>query len=425
MSTENRSSSMPYQLFIAWRYLRARRSQKVLSIISAISALGITVGVWALVSVLAFQSGMEHELRTKILGGTSHLNLLRKADLPIENPSALIEKIAQVRHVKSAAATSYHTVLLSGPQHPAMGILKSVDLTGSVQGIELYQTLIPGGNIGHLRRTQYPDGSEFPGVILGKQLAEDLNVRVGEVLQIVTPGDKGDLTPVGILPRSFTLKVVGLFESGLYEYDSAWGYIALETAQELTGEAQSARVIQIMLDDIYQVKEVAAAVQIIAGPEFVTNDWQELNQPAFAALNLQRLGFAVGISLIILVAALNIVTTLIMLVVEKKRDIAILTAMGATSGDILVIFMIQGVVIGAVGTLVGGMCGAVTAIVGDKYRLIQLDPRTYSISYVPFRFSASDTVLVLLIAMGISFFATLYPAWQASRLDPVEGIRQG
>ncbi|HMZ81783.1 MAG TPA: hypothetical protein PLL06_18955, partial [Acidobacteriota bacterium] len=139
---------MPYQLFIAWRYLRARRSQKVLSIISAISALGITVGVWALVSVLAFQSGMEHELRTKILGGTSHLNLLRKADLPIENPSALIEKIAQVRHVKSAAATSYHTVLLSGPQHPAMGILKSVDLTGSVQGIELYQTLIPGGNIG-------------------------------------------------------------------------------------------------------------------------------------------------------------------------------------------------------------------------------------------------------------------------------------
>ncbi|HMZ79765.1 MAG TPA: FtsX-like permease family protein, partial [Acidobacteriota bacterium] len=262
-------------------------------------------------------------------------------------------------------------------------------------------------------------------VILGKQLAEDLNVRVGEVLQIVTPGDKGDLTPVGILPRSFTLKVVGLFESGLYEYDSAWGYIALETAQELTGEAQSARVIQIMLDDIYQVKEVAAAIQIIAGPEFVTNDWQELNQPAFAALNLQRLGFAVGISLIILVAALNIVTTLIMLVVEKKRDIAILTAMGATSGDILVIFMIQGVVIGAVGTLVGGMCGAVTAIVGDKYRLIQLDPRTYSISYVPFRFSASDTVLVLLIAMGISFFATLYPAWQASRLDPVEGIRQG
>ncbi|MBX7222956.1 MAG: ABC transporter permease [Blastocatellia bacterium] len=415
---------MSYQFTIAWRYLRARRSQKVLSVISLIAVLGITVGVWALVSVLAFQTGMEQELRNKILGGTAHMNVLRRKNLPLESPRELIEKIKRIPHVKTAAATTYQTVLLTGVETSAMGILKAVDLEAPPDANEVYQTLLPGGDVRRLARTTYEDGTEIEGIILGKKLAEELNVRLGETMQAVTT-EGGQLTPAGMLPRTLSFKVVGFFEAGLYEYDSSWCYVSMETARQVSGEAEPARVIQITLDNVFTVKEVGQAIRAQVGPDYLVNDWQELNQPAFAALNLQRLGFAVGISLIILVAALNIITTLIMLVVEKKRDIAILMAMGATSRDILLIFMVQGLVIGIFGTVIGGVLGAGTAWLGETYKLVQLDPRTYSISYVPFHISAGDTLLVLLITLGISFLATLYPAWRAAQLDPVEGIRQG
>ncbi len=415
---------MSYRFFIALRYLRARRGRRALSIITAISVVGLAVGVWALVSVLAFQSGMEQELRTRILIGTAHLNVLRQKNLPLDDPAA-VERIRRIPHVAAATVTGYEGAMISGVEHSGLGIFKSVDPTENPKDLEVTRTLLPGGDVTRLARTAYPDGGELPGAIVGKNLAEDVGIRVGDTIQALTSGNQGELTPVGVLPRSFALKVVGIFESGLYEYDSAWVYISTDTAREMFGDGGRGKVIQVTLDDLFRSKEVGADIAAALGSDYVVKDWRELNQPAFAALNLQRLGFAVGISLIVLVASLNIVTTLIMLVVEKRRDIAILTAMGATAGDILTIFLFQGMAIGLVGTAIGGAFGLATAIVGDRYKLIQLDPRTYSISYVPFRLAATDTLLVLAIALGISFLATLYPAWRASRLDPVEGIRYG
>lgn len=416
---------MSYRFFIALRYLRAKRSRRALSIITAISVVGLAVGVWALVSVLAFQSGMEQELRARILIGTAHLNVLRQKNLPLDDPAAAVERIRRLPHVVSATVTGYEGAMISGVEHSGLGIFKSVDLSENPKDIEVTRTLLPGGDVKRLARTAYPDGSELPGAIVGKNLAEEVGIRVGDTIQALTAGNQGELTPVGVLPRSFALKVVGIFESGLYEYDSAWVYISTDTAREMFGDGGRGKVIQVTLDDLFRSKEVGADIAAALGSDYVVKDWRELNQPAFAALNLQRLGFAVGISLIVLVASLNIVTTLIMLVVEKRRDIAILTAMGATAGDILTIFLFQGMAIGLVGTAIGGVFGLATAIVGDRYKLIHLDPRTYSISYVPFRLAVTDTLLVLAIALGISFLATLYPAWRASRLDPVEGIRYG
>ncbi|MFQ3638768.1 MAG: FtsX-like permease family protein, partial [Chloracidobacterium sp.] len=226
-----------------------------------------------------------------------------------------------------------------------------------------------------------------------------------------------------ILPTAYTFRVVGLFESGLYEYDSAWAYISLDAAQRLTGEASPGTVLQVMLDDLQTYRQVSAALQAQLGADYVIEDWATLNRTAFAALNLQRLAFAVVIGLVILVAALNIVTTLVLLVTEKRRDIAILRAMGATPRAVLLIFVAQGLALGLAGALLGGTFGAATALVCDHYALIQLDERIYSISSVPFRFSVWDTLTVLGVALGMSLLATIYPAWRAATLHPVDGLR--
>jgi lipoprotein-releasing system permease protein len=234
---------------------------------------------------------------------------------------------------------------------------------------------------------------------------------------------EGRLTPAGLAPRQKIFTVTGIFQSGLFEYDSNWAYISMEAAQELILNPEAAEVIQMKVDDIYKVKEIAAEVLSSVGPGYKTTDWQQLNQSVFAALNLQRLGFFVGIGLIILVASLNIITTLIMMVVEKNRDISILMSMGATGRSVLLIFMTQGLIIGILGMLIGGAAGAVTSWLANTYKLIQLDPRVYSISYVPFHMRPLDIFLVTAVAVAISFLATIYPAWKASRLVPVEGLR--
>jgi lipoprotein-releasing system permease protein len=209
----------------------------------------------------------------------------------------------------------------------------------------------------------------------------------------------------------------------LYEYDAAWAYISLDAARQLTGEETPATVIQVMLDDARAYREVGAVLQSRLGPDYVIEDWATLNRTAFAALNLQRLAFAVVIGLVILVAALNIVTTLMLLVTEKRRDIAILLAMGATPRTILLVFLAQGLALGLAGALCGGLLGAATAIICDRYDLIQLDARMYSIASVPFRFSLLDTGIVLGVALSVSLLATIYPAWRAATLNPVEGLR--
>jgi lipoprotein-releasing system permease protein len=407
---------MPYEVFIALRYLRAKRRQAVLSVITFISILGIAVGVWALVIVLAFQSGMEQDLQTKILGGTAHLNLMREDEGPIANPQDIVARLEQMPHIRAAAPTLYVDVLLSGNDRSRAAILKAVDLKSRPEANEVFQTTIQG-SVKDLQTNAAGDS----GLILGRELADDLGLKVGDTATAISP--EGRLTPAGLAPRQKIFTVVGIFKSGLYEYDSNWAYISMESAQELILNPQAAEIIQMKVDDIYRVKEIAAGVLASVGPGYKTRDWQQLNQPVFAALNLQRLGFFVGIGLIILVAALNIITTLVMMVVEKNRDIAILMSMGATRRSILTIFMLQGLIIGVAGMAAGGIIGALAAWLANAYRLIKLDPRIYSIAYVPFNIRPLDVLMVTALAVIISFLATIYPAWKASQLVPVESLR--
>lgn len=413
---------MSYELFIALRYLRARR-RRFLSVVSAMAVVGITVGVWALVSVLAFQSGMEQELRGKILAGTAHINVLRRGGRPIENLADVKAKVAAVPGVKSVTPTTYKEALISGPNRSVAGVLKAVDLTAPPESLEVTRTLLPGGKVGDLALKQYGDGTQLEGIIIGKRLAEEANVKTGETVQVLIPQGRGELSPMGMLPEQRTFRVVGIFESGLYEYDSAWAYISLDAARAIAGEGDGATVLQVTLTDLYQYQRVGDTIKNTLGKEYVIEDWASLNGTAFAALNLQRLAFSVVITLIIVVAALNIVTTLILLVAEKKRDIAILTAMGATPRAMLTVFIAQGLALGAIGTVIGGLFGIATAVLCDRYKLIQLDARIYSIASVPFRLSLTDTAVVIVIALGVSLLATIYPAWRAARLDPAEGLR--
>ena len=290
------------------------------------------VGVWALIIVLSFQSGMEQDLQNKILGGTAHLNLLREDESAFNNPDELIDKVVKVSGVKAAAATLYTGVYLNGAIDSRGAIVKAVDLMAKNEANEIFQT-ITQGSIDGLKANE--NGEE--GIILGTELATDLGVKLGETITIIS--SEGRLTPAGLAPRQKVFTIVGIFKSGLYEYDSNWGYISLDAMKELISNQQPTQVIQIKITDIYQVKEIATQVLASVGPGYKTKDWQQLNQPVFAALNLQRLGFLVGIGLIILVAALNIITTLIMMVVEKNRDIAILMSMGATRRSILIILV--------------------------------------------------------------------------------------
>jgi lipoprotein-releasing system permease protein len=405
-----------YELFIAFRYLRARRRERVLSLITSISMLGIMVGVWALVVVLAFQSGMEQDLQGKILAGTAHINLLREDEQQIDNVAAIVTRLEKLPQITAAAATAYLTVLVSSPQISRTAVLKSVDLQAPPAANELYQT-IKQGTVQALAA----DAQGEYGVILGQELARDLGVKPGDVITALSP--EGRLTPAGLAPRQQGFKVVGIFQSGLYDYDANWGYIAAAAVATLVPSSTTSQIIQLKVDDIFAVKQIGAAILADLGPGYKIKDWQQLNQPVFAALNLQRLGFFLGISLIILVAALNIVTTLIMMVSDKTRDIAILRSLGAERRSILRIFMLQGLFIGLVGLVLGGGSGVITAWLANKYQLITLDPKIYSIAYVPFQLQAHDVLLVTATALIISFLATIYPAKRAAALLPVDSLR--
>lgn len=312
---------MPYELFIALRYIRTGHRHAVLSTITAIAAVGIAVGVWALVVVLAFQAGMEQEIQLRVLAGTSHLNLLKENESTFTDPDRLVALVESVPGVKAACATVYIEVLLSSPKRARVAVLKGVDLRARPEANELTQTLVMG-SLQALRNAE--QGS---GLILGSELAREMGVTIGEPVNVIS--SEGRLTPTGLAPRQKTFVVVGMFVSGLYEYDANWGYISMESAAELLSNDQPMSVIQAKVENIYEVKEVASRVLSRVGPGYKTTDWQQLNQSVFAALNLQRLGFFVGIALIILVASLNIITTLIMMVVEKTKGHSYITKYGS------------------------------------------------------------------------------------------------
>ncbi|HUV13951.1 MAG TPA: ABC transporter permease [Acidobacteriota bacterium] len=407
---------MKFELFVALRYLRAKRKQAVVSIVTLISIVGVTAGVMALLVALALNTGMQEEFQNRILGVTSHINLLGLGGVPVTGYERLIREMGDLPEVVGLSPTIYGQGLLQSLGREKPAIIKGIDPRHQDTFSDLLTNLQEGSMEG------FDVLEPAPPIILGRDLAENLAVSSGEIIRAL--GVQGELSPLGRMPRVENFRVLAIFESGLWEYDANWALVPLEAAQaffSLGPEQVSA--IEFRIHDIYRAPEVAEKLKEMAGPGFTANTWIELNQPLFSALRLEKLAMFVAIGLIILVASLNIISTLILMVMEKNRDIAIITAMGGTSRTLTRIFMLQGLIIGAVGTVLGDILGVVTVWYLDTYRVFSLEPQVYSIPYVPFRLTWTDMIVVSAVAVLISFVATLYPAKAAAKLDPVEALR--
>jgi lipoprotein-releasing system permease protein len=404
---------MPYEIFLALRYLRSRPKRRLARVTALMAVLGITMGVAALIVALALANGFRDEMREKILQGTAHLTVLRKDGKPIDDRAGVIERIRQTGGVVSASTTTYDGVLAYGPKRgPAYAVLRGIENDGGnlTQG----RKWLKQGSFDSLFAPAKPKEVLEPDVVIGSELATKLNASVGDSLDII-PGN-----PIG--PHKWRLRVAGIFQSGLFEYDSTWVYLDLQKAATITSESD-ASVISVQVNDADNVKQIAVNVLNALGNDYASIDWQQANQPLFAALALERRMGAFIVGLIIAIAVLNITTMLILVVVERRRDIAILSTLGATRTGVMLVFMIEGAVVGAIGAAAGVLVGLGACFIGNRYKLVSLPADVYSISNVPFHATTNEVALAALIAFGLSVLATIYPARNAARLRPVEVLR--
>jgi lipoprotein-releasing system permease protein len=387
-------------------------------VISAISVLGVVVGVMALMVALGLMTGLQSEIRSKILGATAHISIFRSGNEPFDNYRDVVTKVRKVPRVLGAAPTVYGKGLMLTAGGSAVATLKGVVPADERTVTDLASQVEEG----QLDALDHVTEGGLPPVLLGRDLASTLGVGVGDVVSVTSPN--GRLSPYGMVPSVKKFRVAGTVHSGLYEFDAQWAYIPLSVAQRLFTEgSDSASLVEVRIDDIYAVKEVAPRIVAALGEGHLTTDWIMMNQSLFSALWLEKIAIGITIGLIVMVAALNIVATLILLVMEKHKDIAILVSMGASRGAITRIFMLQGTVIGAVGTLTGSVLGWALCRVLDHYKLIRVPVDVYQISYVPFTLLPLDAATVIVGAVLICFLATIHPARGASRLDPAEALR--
>jgi lipoprotein-releasing system permease protein len=403
-----------FELFVARRYLRAKRKQAVISVITVISVLGVAAGVMSLVIALAINNGFRNTLQRNLLSATADVTLLEKEPgYGIENWRELAGKLRQAPRVVSASPSLYGAVFLSGPLQAEGAVLKGVEVEGREAP----------GLLGRLREGSVEGlrSGDPPGIILGARLAEKTGMRLRSRATVISP--QGNLTPLGPWPKTERFRVAGIFESGFYDVDVAWAFASLGATQRLLGLTDVVNAIELKIDDLYQAPEVARAVERTAGPKFAATTWMEQNRQIFNALRMEKAVTWVTIGLIVLVAALNILITLVMMVMEKYRDIAVLMSMGARREQIRRIFMFQGVLIGAVGALLGLAAGYTLSFLADRHRWIRLDESVYALSYVPFDPRWVDGLWIAAAALLVSFLATLYPARSAARIPPAEALR--
>jgi lipoprotein-releasing system permease protein len=413
--------TIPYELQIALRYLLAKRKQAFISVISLVSTLGVTVGVMALVVALALMTGLQQELRDRILGSNPHIFVWDQNG--ISDYHAEVAKLRTLPHVVGAAPEILDKALVSSTgSTQAFATIKGVDpaLEPSVTDIS---TAMKSGSLDNLAPSEKPDATDvqmLPGIVLGSDLAASLGVTTGDVVTLLTT--HGTLTPAGerIIPHHF--RVAGIFSIGLYEIDNTYGFISLHEAEVLFDKDEP-DLIQLRCDDIFNAQAVAKNVTATFGSQYLTEDWSQMNQALFSALSLEKIAISLTIGLIVMVAALNIVASLILLVMEKHRDIAILKTMGASARSVTAIFMLQGLLIGIAGTLVGATGGWMLAEVLDKYKVIKVSTEVYQVSHVPFRVLPFDFAVVVVSALVVCFLATIYPSRQAARLDPAQALR--
>jgi lipoprotein-releasing system permease protein len=405
-----------FELFVAKRYLRARRKEAVVSVVTTISMIGVAAGVMALIIALAVNNGFRNELQKNLLGATAHVDVIPKvAGNGIDNWRDVMPKLRKLPHVIGAAPALYGQIFLTGPLGAKGAILKGIDPRAEVQVSDVL-THLKEGSLDRLRGQ-----GASRGIILGSDLARDTGMLLDSFVTVISP--QGEMTPIGAKPSYQRFRVVGIFQSGFFQYDDNWAYTSLETAQETFALPDVVNEIELKLDDLYLAPQVAADVGKIAGPNLTAMSWMEQNHQLLNAFKMEKVVTIVTIGLIVLVAALNILISLVMMVMEKYRDIAVLMSMGARRNQIRKIFMMQGVLIGVTGTIIGLAVGYTLCYFADKYRWIRLDEQVYALSYVPFEPRLWDGVWVAAVAIVISFLATIYPARSASRLTPTEVLR--
>ncbi len=406
---------MPYELFLAFRYLRSRPRRRLTRVTALAAVAGIGMGVAALIVAFALSNGFRDEMRDKILQGTSHINVLRTDGLPISDYLQVSERIRQLEGVVAASATTYDGAVANGPKGSAYAVLRGVE---NEAGANQLQHWLQEGSFQPLFAEHWTTQS-IPQAVVGVELATRIGLRVGDEFQII-PAASGLQT--GALP-SRRLRVAGVFRSGLFEYDSTWIYVSLDAATAFAGGNHTASVISVQVKDVDDVKSIAANVQRTLGGGYTTVDWQQANQPLFAALALERRMGLFIIGLIIAIAALNITTMLILVVVERRRDIAILSALGAGRTGVMALFVIEGAVVGSAGALAGVVVGLLACVLGNHFKIVSLPADVYSISNVPLNARVSEVVLAAVIAFLLSVVATIYPARAAAQARPVETLR--
>ncbi len=408
---------MPYEVFLALRYLRSRRKHRLARATTLIAVLGIAAGVASLIVALALADGFRDEMRDKILRGTAHITVMRSDGQPLGNYRQVAAEIANVAGVSAAAGTTYDGAVIVGPKSSAYGVLRGIDQSSSQMTNEISATIVRGSLDPVLKRDG--DARPLPAVVLGAELATRLGVDVGDTADVIST--QPSFSSANSNRRR--VRVAGISRSGLFEYDSTWIYVSLETITAFTGDAHAASVVSVQVADIYNVKQTAAQIRQQLGGAYVVVDWQEANRPLFTALTLERRIGIMIIALIVFIAALNITTTLILLVMERRRDIAILNAMGATPNGIMTIFVIEGAILGLCGAVAGVLLGAIATLVANSYHLISLPPDVYSISSVPLHLKSYNIIFAALIAFALSVLATIYPARAASRIHAAELLR--
>ena len=407
---------LPFELFVAIRYLLARRKQAFISLISLISTLGVMVGVMALLIALALMTGLQGELRDRIVGSSAHIYVLKVGGAGFEHYEDDIAKLKTVPRVIGAAPAIMGQGMIIGRNANGFVTIKGIIPERESEVTEIERTM-QSGSLAALT----PVEGQPPAVVIGRELATKIGAFVGDDVEFLTP-EGGVLSPFGMTPNIRTYRVVGLFNLGLFEFDQAYAFVHLDAAKRLTGKSVP-DLIELKVDDMFAAAEIADTIPERLGSEYMPQDWSDLNQSLFSALSLEKLAISVTIGLIVMVAALNIVASLVLLVMEKSRDIAILKTMGSSAASIRRIFMLQGLVIGLIGTALGATFGWIVIYIADRYKLVSVPLDVYQISHVPFRLEFMDFVVVVISAIVSCFVATIYPSRQAAKLDPAQALR--
>jgi lipoprotein-releasing system permease protein len=413
---------MRFELFIAARYLRAKRRQAVIGVITAISVIGVAAGVAALIIALAITNGMRRDLQNRLLGSTAHVELMRITGDGIRDWRPLVAHLRQLPHVTADAPGLYGQVLLSRGARSGGALIKGI-IPAEERTVSDLLGHITSGSAAALEPIPYaaPAPVATPPIVIGSDLAETVGAQVGDTVLVTSP--QGELTPLGLIPRYQRFLVVGIFHSGFYQYDSSYAFLRLTDAQHLFSEPDLISVISFKVDDLYRANVIGQEIEKAAGPGYQTTNWMEQNRELFRALRLEQIVTFIVLALIVIVAALNILIALTMMVMEKTRDIAVLLSFGVRADQIRRIFLLQGLLISVLGTVAGLILGYFLSWLGGHYRFIHLSADVYSIDYLPFAPRLIDGILVSAVSLGVSLLATLYPSSSAARVLPAEALR--